>query len=82
MKNIVNEVSSLAEKVLDQNIKGENLDVLGLVVPSSLEEVGVYGFGISIAKCAIVLNDHLFSRAFEKFSNELTRLTPEQKIKF
>ena len=30
-------VSTLAEKVLDQKIKGENLDVLGLVVSSSLE---------------------------------------------
>jgi len=30
-------VSTLAEKVLDQKIKGENLDVLGLVVPSNLE---------------------------------------------
>lgn len=82
MKNVLNEVSTLAEKVLDQNIKGENLDVLGLVVPSSLEEVGLYGLGVSFVKGAKILNDHLFSKAFEKFSNELRGLTHDQKMKF
>lgn len=82
MKNAFNEVSTLAEKVLDQNIKGENLEVLGLVVPSSLEEVGLYGLAASFAQGAKIINDHLFTRAFEKFSDELKYLTPDQKMEF
>lgn len=82
MKNTSNEVRTLAEKILDQNIKGENLDVLGLVVPSYLEEVGLYGLGVSLVNSARVINDRIFSKSFEKFSHELKGLTPDQKIRF
>ena len=82
MRNTSNEVSTLVEKVLDQNIKGENLDVLGLVVPSNLEEVGLYGLGVSLVNSARAISDHIFSKSFEKFSHELKGLTPDQKIKF
>lgn len=82
MKNTSNEVSTLVEKVLDQNIKVENLDVLGLVVPSNLEEVGLYGLGVSLVNSARAISDHIFSKSFETFSDELKGLTPDQKIRF
>lgn len=82
MKEVVNEIIGLGEKIVDQNIKGGNLEVLGLVVPSTLEEVGVLGVVVSAVKGAIALNDHLFSKRFEDFTSELTSLTTEQKIRF
>lgn len=82
MKEVANELIGLGEKILDPNFKGENLDILGFVVPSSLEEVGLVGATASIAKLAKVISDHFFAKNFEKFTNELGYITPEQKIKF
>ena len=82
MKTVVNEVVGLAEKIADQSIKGKNLEVLGLAVPSSFEEVGLAGVTVSIVKAAKAISDHLFSKAFANFTNELASLTPEQKMRF
>lgn len=82
MKEVANELIGLGEKVLDPNFKGENLDVLGLAIPSTLEDVGLFGAAVSVAKGAKVISDHFFAKNFEKFTNELGYITAEQKIKF
>lgn len=82
MKNVVNEVIGLSEKVADQNFKGENLEFLGLNVPSTFEEVGIFGIAVSTAKCTKVLSDYIFAKNFKDFINELDSLTSEQKMRF
>lgn len=82
MKGLSSELIGLTEKIADQSLKGKNLEVLGLEIPSTLEEVGIVGAVSSIAKILISLRDVAFTKAFQEFYGELSELTPEQKIKF
>ena len=82
MKSVVNETVGLIEKFADQSLQVKNLEVLGLAIPSTLEEVGVVGVTVSVIKSAKTISDYFFSKAFENFTHQLDNLTPEQKVKF
>lgn len=76
------ELISLTEKLADPNLKGENLDILGLPIPPTLGEIGVFGVAVSLYQSSKAVSDYIFSRSFENFTKELSSLTLDQKSKF
>lgn len=76
------ELISLTEKLADPNLKVENLDILGLPIPTTLGEIGVFGVAVSLYQSSKAVSDYIFSRSFENFTKELSSLTLDQKSKF
>lgn len=76
------ELISLTEKLADPNLKVGNLDILGLSIPATLGEIGVFGVALSLYQSSKAVNEYIFSRSFESFTKELSSLTLDQKSKF
>lgn len=82
MKNINEDALAITEKLSDPIFQLGGLSVLGITVPTSLEEVGAFGLAVTGAKFFTGLRDRQFVNSFERFAQELNHLTLEQKQKF
>lgn len=82
MSKVKDEVLGIIEKLGDSAIKVKDLDILGIPVPTSIEDAGAVGVLYGAYKAVSYFRENTFSKAFVQFNNELRSLSDEQKIRF